>query len=88
MAIQISDTRQTSRTIRAVNQDGVAQDVCHVTSSIRDGRMLSIQITVMAPSVAADYMEAVQAETMAYISAAFADAGATGIPVRAISEAT
>lgn len=88
MAIQSSDSRSSSRVIHAADQDGKTQEVCHISGSIRDGRMVSIQVSVLAPSSVAAYMTDVQEQVMSFISAVFTDAALTGIPVRTISEAT
>lgn len=87
MAIQSSDSRSSSRMIRATDQDGKPQEVCHVSSSIKDGRMVSIQVSVLASSSLTENMADVQEQVMSFISAVFTDAALTGIPVRAMSEA-
>lgn len=88
MAIQSSDSRSSSRMIRTADQDGKMQEVCHVSGSIKDGHMVAIQVSVLASSSLTAHMADVQEEVMSFISAVFTDAALTGLPVRAMSEAT
>lgn len=88
MSIQSSDSRSTSRVLRVTEQDGKTQDVCHVSGCIKDGRLVSVQVSVLAPSSVAACMADVQDQVMSFVSAVFSDAALTGIPVRPMSEAT
>lgn len=87
MEIQSRDSRSTARTIRLTDEEGVTRDVCHVAGSIRDGRSVSIVVDVYDTATVTAQQPAVAAEVMRFVSAVFADAAQTGLPVAQMSEA-
>lgn len=87
MEIQSRDSRSTSRTIRLTDEEGVTRDVCHVGSSIRDGKSVSIVVDVYDTATVTAQQTAVTAEVMRFVGAVFVDAAQTGLPVAPMSEA-
>ena len=79
--IQSRDSRSTARTIRLTDDGGAVHEVCHVSGSIRDGRSVAIVVDVFEPSSLSGHEQAVMDEVMHFVSAVFADAAATGLPV-------
>lgn len=87
MPIQSRDTRSSSRTVRLTDEEGKTHEVCHVTGSIRDGRSVSIVVDVFEASVVTENLQDVREQVMTFVSAVFADAQQTGVPVCPMSEA-
>lgn len=87
MTIQSRDSRSTARTVRLTDEEGKTRDVCHVTSRIYDGRSITLVVDVHDATALSTQMAAAQAEVMSFISAVFADAQQTGLPVCPMSEA-
>jgi len=86
MSLQSSDTRSSSRVIRVAGADNSIRDVCHISSSIKDGRSVTVSVLVVDTEIAAQHACEVQDQVMDFVYAAFSDAAATGIPVRACGE--
>lgn len=87
MSILSHDTRSTSRTVRLTDEEGKTHEVCHVNGSIRDGRSVSIVVDVFEASTLTDHLQDVQEQVMTFVSAVFADAQQTGLPVCPMSKA-
>lgn len=87
MSILSRDTRSTARTIRLTDEEGKIHEVCHVRSSICDGRSVTLVVDVFEASTVTEHLQDVLEQVMTFVSAVFADARQTGLPVCPMSEA-